>query len=56
MIKLFVGVLVGWLGANLVAGMRPASWLELVDELGAKLVVRLEEKFGVLDKPRDWEG
>lgn len=36
-VQLIAGILCGWLVANLVDGMRPSAWLELIDEQATKL-------------------
>jgi len=54
--QLLAGIIVGWLVANLVDGMRPVAWAKLVDEEGAKLIVRLERRFGLDKGGVDWGG
>ena len=55
-VQICAGFIVGWLVANIVAGMRPKSWLELIDEFGAKLIKDIEVKLGVHDGAGDWGG
>jgi len=54
--QLLAGIIVGWLVANLIDGMRPVAWAKLVDEEGAKLIVRLERKFDAHKGSVDWGG